>query len=170
MDRFFASGSPEGSSSCSNGGSGGYKARDARAGGGAALTPVVKRRAILYDRSPQRHDHDTSFPDTQATAAAASALLAVRSSEGPRRYDGPRYQQTSVFALFDGYMFLYIRGRNTCSLLTSISITEPISSAISFGMTSTRVRTENASDGSIFPLYAGVQCFGRIETEAMLDS
>ena len=69
VDRFFASGSPEGTSS---GGSGGYKARDARAGGGgAALTPVVKRRAIELEDS--------------GSIAAASALLAVRSSEGPKR-------------------------------------------------------------------------------------
>lgn len=80
VDGFFASGSPEGGS----GGSGGYKARDARAGGGgAALTPVVKRRAILYDRSP--HDRDASYVENEAAAAAASALLAVRSSDGPKR-------------------------------------------------------------------------------------
>ncbi|CAM9116976.1 unnamed protein product [Ascophyllum nodosum] len=72
VDRFFASGSPEGTSS---GGSGGYKARDARAGGGgAALTPVVKRRAIELEDS--------------GSIAAASALLAVRSSEGPKRTGG----------------------------------------------------------------------------------
>lgn len=92
VDGFFASGSsPEYSS---GGVSGGYKARDARAGGGAALTPVVKRRAILYDRSPHENNHhtaalnisDPSFVDTEAAAAAAaSALLAVRSSDGPKR-------------------------------------------------------------------------------------
>lgn len=79
IDGFFASCSPDGYT----GGTGGYTARDARAGGGAALTPVVKRRAILYDRSPA--DFDASFVDTEAAAAAASALLAVRSSEGPKR-------------------------------------------------------------------------------------
>lgn len=81
VDGFFAS--PDGSS----GGSGGYKARDmaARAGGGGALTPVIKRRAILRgDRSPP--EHEASFVETEAAAAAASALLAVRSSEGPKRY------------------------------------------------------------------------------------
>ncbi|CAN0137444.1 unnamed protein product [Laminaria digitata] len=82
IDGFFASCSPDG---CS-GGTGGYTARDARAGGGAALTPVVKRRAILYDRSPA--DYDASFVDTEAAAAAASALLAVRSSDGPKRTGG----------------------------------------------------------------------------------
>lgn len=81
VDGFFAS--PDGSS----GGSGGYKARDmaARAGGGGALTPVIKRRAILRgDRSPP--EHEASFVETEAAAAAASALLAVRSSDGPKRY------------------------------------------------------------------------------------
>eukprot|EP00904_Undaria_pinnatifida_P009688 jgi/Undpi1/584/HiC_scaffold_10.g04048.m1 len=82
IDGFFASCSPDGYT----GGTGGYTARDARAGGGAALTPVVKRRAILYDRSPA--DFDASFVDTEAAAAAASALLAVRSSEGPKRTGG----------------------------------------------------------------------------------
>lgn len=57
----------------------------ARAGGGGALTPVIKRRAILRggDRTPL--DHDASL-ESEAAAAAASALLAVRSSEGPKRW------------------------------------------------------------------------------------
>lgn len=79
VDGFFASGSPLAHS----GGSGGFKARDmaARAGGGGALTPVIKRRAILHggDRTP------VEPYDAEAAAAAASALLAVRSSEGPKR-------------------------------------------------------------------------------------
>lgn len=79
MDGFFATNSPVGLS----GGSGGYKAQDmaARAGGGGALTPVIKRRAIL--RSGDRTPVETR--DAEAAAAAASALLAVRSSEGPKR-------------------------------------------------------------------------------------
>lgn len=56
--------------------------QDAGAGACAAHTPVVKWRAMVS----QKHDHDASFPDNQATAADASVLLALRSSEGPRRY------------------------------------------------------------------------------------
>lgn len=111
VDGFFASGSsPEDDTS---GGTGGYKAREGRAGGGAALTPVVKRRAILYDRgSPDNGSSssttaasstatntasasaataaasDASMVDTEAAAMAASALLAVRSSDGPKRWVG----------------------------------------------------------------------------------
>lgn len=111
VDGFFASGSsPE---DASGGVSGGYQVRDARAGGGAAVTPVVKRRAILYDRSPTENNNDgkasggttaaasgasgagagsaastaatATTNDTEAAALAASALLAVRSSDGPKR-------------------------------------------------------------------------------------
>lgn len=82
IDRFFVSGSPEVNSGCGNGGSGGYKVRDAVAGASSALTPVVKRRAMFSHKD----DDDGRFPDTQATAADASVLLALRSSEGPRRY------------------------------------------------------------------------------------
>lgn len=89
IDRFFASGSPIGHPGAT-GGSGGYKARDmaARAGGGCALTPVIKRRAILRgDRTPIDGDSGYVGLDAEegAAAAAASALLAVRSSEGPKR-------------------------------------------------------------------------------------
>lgn len=109
VDGFFASGSsPE---DASGGVSGGYQVRDARAGGGAAVTPVVKRRAIRYDRSPAENNNGSkanggttaaasaasgagaaattaataTANDTEAAAAAASALLAVRSSDGPKR-------------------------------------------------------------------------------------
>lgn len=82
VGRFFVSGSPEENPRCGNGGSDGYKVRDAGAGASSALTPVVKRRAMFSHKD----DHDTKFPDTHATAADASVLLALRSSEGPRRY------------------------------------------------------------------------------------
>lgn len=100
VDGFFASGSsPE---DASGGVSGGYKARDGRVGGGgAAVTPVVKRRAILYDRSSPENGitagssssmsasaSATAANDTEAAAMAASALLAVRSSDGPKRCVG----------------------------------------------------------------------------------
>ncbi|CAM9639319.1 unnamed protein product [Ectocarpus sp. 12 AP-2014] len=116
VDGFFASGSsPEDGS---GGVSGGYQVRDARAGGGAAVTPVVKRRAILYDRSPAEKNNGgkssggtnaaatgasgagadagaaatsaatAATNDSEAAAAAASALLAVRSSDGPKRTGG----------------------------------------------------------------------------------
>lgn len=88
IDRFFAPGSPFGPPGAS-GGSGGYKARDmaARAGGGGALTPVIKRRAILRgDRTPMDGDHGGHMGIDSEEGAAASALLAVRSSDGPKRY------------------------------------------------------------------------------------
>lgn len=60
----------------------------ARAGGGGALTPVIKRRAILRgDRTPL--DRDLAYgmdSEEGAAAAAASALLSVRSSDGPKRW------------------------------------------------------------------------------------
>lgn len=90
VDAFFATSSPVGLS----GGSGGYKARDmaARAGGGGALTPVIKRRAIL--RAGERTPGE--MIDAEAAAAAASVLLAVRSSEGPKRWVGQNGQQPLV--------------------------------------------------------------------------
>lgn len=104
IDGFFASGSPVGGT----GGTGGYKARDPRAGGGAALTPVVKRRAILYDRSPR--EFDTSFVDTEAAAAAASALLAVRSSDGPKRCVCVCGRVCVLWRGREGWFCLYIVG------------------------------------------------------------